>query len=94
MVLIPFIKTQTSETEPLTEIISEQAKSDARLAKDRAKPKAQRFKEKAEREWEEAEEEGEHIWEVAKEKILQPGVAGGLMGLGEHRTYLIHNLYL
>lgn len=32
-----------------------------------------------------AEAESEHIWEIAKERLLQPHVAGGLMGVGERR---------
>lgn len=29
------------------------------------------------------EAESEHIWEIAKERLLQPHVAGGLMGVGK-----------
>ncbi|KZS98306.1 hypothetical protein SISNIDRAFT_448509 [Sistotremastrum niveocremeum HHB9708] len=29
----------------------------------------------------EAEKEGLHLWEVAKDRLLRPGVAGGLMGI-------------
>lgn len=46
-----------------------------------AKKKARIYKEKAKHELDRAEEEGEHLWDVAKEQLLRPGVAGGLVGL-------------
>lgn len=42
-----------------------------------------------------AEAESEHIWEIAKERLLQPHVAGGLMGVGEINPFAISlSLYL
>lgn len=32
----------------------------------------------------EVEEEGYQAWEVVKDAVLRPGVAGGLIGIGEH----------
>ena len=41
------------------------------------------------------EEEGSHFWSVAKEKLLQPGVAGGLMGLGMYNfSYKAQTFFL
>lgn len=40
-------------------------------------------KKKVNKAYREAEAEGEYIWEVAKQYLLRPGVAGGLIGLGE-----------
>lgn len=37
---------------------------------------------KAKRYLHEAEKEGFYVWEVAKQYLLRPGVAGGLLGLG------------
>lgn len=39
-------------------------------------------KEKAQDAVHNAEAEGLHIWEVAKDALLRPGVAGGLIGVG------------
>lgn len=44
----------------------------------------------AKKDWKKAEAEGEHFWEVAKERLLQPHVAGGLMGVG--RGYIFFHL--
>ena len=33
-----------------------------------------------------AEAEGLHYWEVAKEHLIRPAVAGGLIGIGEHTS--------
>ena len=38
----------------------------------------------ARKDWQKAEAEGEHLWAVAKQRLLQPHVAGGLMGVGQH----------
>lgn len=46
-----------------------------------AKKKARDLKEKAKHDLDRAEEEGEHLWGIAKEQLLRPGVAGGLVGL-------------
>ena len=35
----------------------------------------------------EAEAEAADIWAVAKDKLLQPGVAGGLIGVGEQTLF-------
>lgn len=35
-----------------------------------------------------AEEESEHFLAVAREKILQPGVAGGLLGVGTPNVFV------
>ena len=32
----------------------------------------------------ELEEEAEGIWEYVNDLVLRPGVAGGLLGVGEH----------
>jgi len=82
-------KTVTGETEPLTEFPSSSEEdvhhhahsTQTGAAKDKAKTKGKVFKEKAKKEFEEAEEEGEHLWAIAKEQLLRPGVAGGLVGL-------------
>jgi hypothetical protein len=39
-------------------------------------------KERAKESIEEYEEEGLQVWAQAKQKLLQPGVAGGLLGVG------------
>jgi len=72
-------KTTTSESEPFTEIVAEEAEYNRN--KDAAKRKVRTGKEKAKAEFEKAEEEGVHLWEVAKSYLLQPGVAGGLFGV-------------
>ena len=50
-----------------------------------AKKKARKLADKAKHELDRAEEEGEHLWGLAKEQLLRPGVAGGLVGLSEFR---------
>lgn len=42
----------------------------------------------AKKDFQKAEAESEHIWEIAKERLLQPHVAGGLMGVGEKKPLL------
>lgn len=54
-----------------------------------AKKKARKVTEKAKRELDRAEAEGEHLWDVAKEQLLRPGVAGGLIGLSESILRLV-----
>lgn len=39
-------------------------------------------KERAQEKFDEYEEEGKDLWARAKHTILQPGVAGGLLGVG------------
>jgi hypothetical protein len=43
--------------------------------------KTQRRKDVAKRKLHEAEDEGVHLWAVAKQRVLQPGVMGGLIGI-------------
>jgi len=70
--------TVTSETDPLTENdyyyddgnVNGSAKRKARVGKEKAKVTIGK-----------AEREGVHLWGMAKEQLLRPGVAGGLMGV-------------
>jgi len=71
--------TVTSESEPLTEVMAEEA--EYQRNKDSAKRKVRIGKEKAREGVDKAEEEGIHLWEVSKSYLLQPGVAGGLFGV-------------
>ena len=43
---------------------------------------------------EEYEEEGMQLWAQAKQKLLQPGVAGGLVGVGTsfRRAWGVHEM--
>lgn len=61
--------------------------------KDKAKKYARLSKEKARSALEEVEEDSIALWELAKEHLLKPGVAGGLLGVGEWsaRTMLTEN---
>jgi len=43
-----------------------------------------KLKKRAEQGDREAEVDGEYIWEVVKRYLLQPGVAGGFIGLGQY----------
>jgi hypothetical protein len=42
----------------------------------------QKAADKAKKYAHEAEDEGHHLWDVAKQHLLRPGVAGGLLGVG------------
>jgi len=57
------------------------AKKKARDLKEKTKHGLDNAEEKAKRGLDYAEEEGEHLWDIAKERLLRPGVAGGLLGL-------------
>ncbi|KAG7090864.1 hypothetical protein E1B28_009945 [Marasmius oreades] len=57
--------TVTSETRP---------PPDSKREREHAKPKVRRH-------LHDAEQEGFHLWQVAKQYLLRPGVAGGLVGL-------------
>ncbi|KZT52848.1 hypothetical protein CALCODRAFT_486795 [Calocera cornea HHB12733] len=70
--------TVTSETEVHTGPAPEAAPAQPKKA---AKKKAAAYKEKAGEYLEEAEEEATHLWAIAKQRLLQPGVLGGLIGL-------------
>ena len=74
--------------EPLTEA------SDEEVSHGTGKPKkkARQAKEKARVGFERAEEEGTHLYDIAKEYILRPGVAGGLIGVGEQVRHLFRFL--
>ena len=65
--------------EPLTSPSDEEIHHDI----GKGKKKARHAKEKAHAQLERAEDEGLHLYAVAKEYILRPGVAGGLIGVGE-----------
>ncbi len=90
------MQTLTSEADGATEFyVSEEddrpsgRKESFRSKEAEAKKRARILKEKAKRELDLAEEKGEHMWDIAKEQLLRPGVAGGLMGLGELFNQLI-----
>jgi len=51
-------------------------------------------KKKASKAYKEAEAEGEYIWEVTKQYLLRPGVAGGLIGLGEYSRLCLASIDL
>ncbi|KZO95496.1 hypothetical protein CALVIDRAFT_564554 [Calocera viscosa TUFC12733] len=70
--------TVTSETEVHTGPIPDAAPAPKKAA---AKKKAAGYKAKAGEYLEEAEEEATHLWGIAKQRLLQPGVLGGLIGL-------------
>lgn len=72
--------TVTSETDILVEDASSD-ETDPGAAPGAPKKARKSRKNKAKRELRKAEDEGLYLWELAKEQILRPGVAGGLVGV-------------
>jgi len=71
-----------TETSVYAEILPEEVTPHSRREKQHQAHKgAEHRKDELRREYEETKEEGIYIWEEAKERILRPGVMGGLVGL-------------
>ena len=82
-------QTVTSETEVKTEHDYHLDEPSGRKKKTTGKDLKSRAKHDIDR----AEAEGEHIWGIAKEQLLRPGVAGGLLGVGtciQSSHFIIH----
>lgn len=47
-----------------------------------SKKRASHAKERARKGLDEAEEEGLYLWNLFKERIMRPGTAGGILGVG------------
>jgi len=67
---------QESDEEELHQI-----QDNAQRRKDKAKRKLHEAEEEGKRRFHQAEEEGSYLWTEAKQRVLQPGVMGGLMGI-------------
>ena len=67
--------TVTSEKHPIEDVSESDGEDNTNGSEKR--------KRRVRRKLQEAEQEAVDVWTVAKEKLFQPGVAGGLVGVGE-----------
>lgn len=76
---IALLQTVTGETEPLTE--QPYPPSSGNTPGSQKPHRGKNAKDRASHELHKAEAEATHLWALAKEQILRPGVAGGLIGV-------------
>lgn len=55
-----------------------------------SRSKGQKAADKAKKYAHEIEDESFHLWNVAKQQLLRPGVAGGLLGVGTFLSRCLH----